>query len=419
MEAASRRLTGYASGIALQSRSTQSRLPKVSILKIPSANSCGLSWQVVPARGPYLRPQLASNGHPSHSRLFHTSPAVFSSKRFSYGIAASYAAKDRRYNPVTNVFNFDPNAPIIERRKDKRTRPDSGHDAFFVSRVGKSGDVAFGVADGVGGWIDSGVDPADFSHGFCDYMAYTAWTYLPDDKSPVLSARSLMQKGYEAIAKDERVKAGGSTACIGIGREDGSLEVANLGDSGFVQLRLNAVHNHSEPQTHAFNTPYQLSLIPQTVKAKNAAFGGEQLHDLPRDAALTKHSLRHGDVLIFATDGVWDNLSSQDTLRIVSKLMVGARAWEPTEEGIRVGERLSFFTMPAPPPAKSQGISSLQSFLAVGIAGEAKAASINTKVDGPFAKEVQKYYPEEGWRGGKVDDICVVVAIVVEEGKMT
>jgi protein phosphatase PTC7 len=417
MEAASRRLTGYASGIALQSRPTHFHLPHFPILKLLSTTSRGFSWQTAPARGPYLRSQLASKTHPSHARSFHTSPTPLSSKRFSYGIAASYTAKDKRYNPATNVFNFDPDAPIIERRKDKRTRPDSGQDAFFVSRVGKSRDVAFGIADGVGGWTDSGVDPADFSHGFCDYMAYTAWTFLPDDKSPVLSARRLMQKGYEAIANDETVKAGGSTACIGIAKEDGSLEVANLGDSGFLQLRLNAVHNHSEPQTHAFNTPYQLSIIPQKMKAKNAAFGGKQLHDLPKDASVTKHSLRHGDVLIFATDGVWDNLSSQDILRIVSRLMVGARAWEPTEEGIRVGERLTFFTMTAPPPAGTQGIPSLQSFLAVGIAGEAKAASINTKVDGPFAKEVQRYYPEEDWRGGKVDDICVVVAIVVEEGK--
>jgi protein phosphatase PTC7 len=417
MEAASRRLTGYASGIALQTRPTHLHLYHFLVPKLPSTNSRGLSWQVAPARGPYLRSQLASKAHSSHERLFHKSLTTFSSKKFSYGIAASYAAKDTRYNPATNVFNFDPDAPIIERRKDKKTRPESGQDAFFVSRVGKSGDVAFGVADGVGGWTDSGVDSADFSHGFCDYMAYMAWTYLPDDKSPVLSARSLMQKGYEAIANDETVKAGGSTACVGIAKEDGSLEVANLGDSGFVQLRLNAVHNHSEPQTHAFNTPYQLSLIPQKMKAKNAAFGGELLHDLPNDASVTKHSLRHGDVLVFATDGVWDNLSSQDILRIVSRLMVGARAWECTEEGIRVGERLTFFTMPAPPPTETQGVSSLQSFLAVGIAGEAKAASINTKVDGPFAKEVQKYYPEEDWRGGKVDDICVVVAIVVEEGK--
>jgi protein phosphatase PTC7 len=417
MEAASRRLTGYANGIALQSRPTHLHPPHFQVLKLPSTNARGLSWQSALARGPYLRSQLASEARSSHARPFHTSPAAFWSKRFSYSIAASYTAKDRRYNPATNVFNFDPDAPIIARRKDKRTRPDSGQDAFFVSRVGKSGDVAFGVADGVGGWTDSGVDPADFSHGFCDYMAYAAWTYQPGDKSPVLSARGLMQKGYEAIANDETVKAGGSTACVGIAKEDGSLEVANLGDSGFLQLRLNAVHNHSEAQTHAFNTPYQLSIIPQKIRAKNAAFGGEQLHDLPKDASVTKHSLRHGDVLIFATDGVWDNLSSQDILRIVSRLMVGARAWEPTKAGIRVGERLTFFTMPAPPPAVTQGISSLQSFLAVGIAGEAKAASINTKVDGPFAKEVQKYYPEEDWRGGKVDDICVVVTIVMEEGR--
>jgi protein phosphatase PTC7 len=45
----------------------------------------------------------------------------------------------------------------------------------------------------------------------------------------------------------------------------------------------------------------------------------------------------------------------------------------------------------------------------------AKQASVNTKRDGPFAKEVKKYYPHEGWHGGKVDDICVVIAIVSED----
>lgn len=417
METASRRLTGYASRKAFPSRPVCLHHFHSSAQRSVPVSCNSLRWQVAKASGSPLRSQLAPKAQSSHVRLFHVSPAASSNRRFSYGITASYTAKDRRYNPVTNIFNFDPDAPIIEPRKDKRTRPDSGQDAFFVSRVGKSGDVAFGVADGVGGWTDSGVDPADFSHGLCDYMAYAAWTYLPDAKSPVLSTRGLMQKGYEAIANDETVKAGGSTACIGIAKEDGSLEVANLGDSGFVQLRLNAVHNHSQPQTHAFNTPYQLSIIPQKMMAKNAAFGGEMLHDLPKDASVTKHSLRHGDVLVFATDGVWDNLSSQDILRIVSRLMVGARAWEPTNEGIRVRERLAVFTATAPPSAESHGISSLQSYLAVGITGEAKAASVNTKVDGPFAKEVQKYYPGENWRGGKVDDICVVVAVVVEEGK--
>ncbi len=40
---------------------------------------------------------------------------------------------------------------------------------------------------------------------------------------------------------------------------------------------------------------------------------------------------------------------------------------------------------------------------------------MDTSRDGPFAKEVKKYYPNEAWHGGKVDDICVVVAVVQEQ----
>ncbi|KAI9746075.1 MAG: hypothetical protein M1818_000756 [Claussenomyces sp. TS43310] len=335
--------------------------------------------------------------------------------KFSYGIAASFTAKDVRYNPEKDRFDFNPFDPIYKRRKDRRTRPASGQDAFFVSQIGDSNDVAFGVADGVGGWVDSGVDPADFAHGFCDHMAYRANKYETEGTKYGLTAKSLMQKGYDDIVAEKAVKAGGSTACVAIARDDGEVDVANLGDSGFVQLRLNAVHDYSEPQTHAFNTPYQLSIIPEAMKVRNAAFGGFQFCDYPKDASVTKHEVRHGDVLVFATDGVWDNLSSSDILRVVSRLMVGARAWEHTAAGIRVSDKLSAFTLPDEPQPGAKAIPTLQSFLAVGITGEAKAASINTKHDGPFAKEVQKYYPEESWKGGKIDDICVIVAIVVQD----
>ena len=364
-----------------------------------------------------LQQRLPSTFVQTPYRAFQASRPSHASSKFTYGIAASFTAKDHRYNPETNVFNFNPYNHIRARRKDKRTRPDSGQDAFFISRVGESSDVALGVADGVGGWIDSGVDPADFAHGFCDYMAHAAYTYRASEGDAPLNARSLMQRGYEDICKDESVRAGGSTACVGIAKGDGTLEVANLGDSGFVQLRLNAIHNYSEPQTHAFNTPYQLSIVPKKVMEQAAAFGGTQIGDFPKDATVSQHSLRHGDVLIFASDGVWDNLSSQDILRVVSRLMVGARAWEHTEDGINVGTNLSHFIMADDGKSGAEEIPSLQSFLAVGITGEAKAASVNTKVNGPFAREVQKHYPNENWRGGKVDDICVVVAIVVEEGR--
>ncbi|OWP00386.1 5-azacytidine resistance protein azr [Marssonina coronariae] len=366
-------------------------------------------------RNPNLRQPLFSIHVPS--RFFHTTRVALSSPKFTYGIAASFTAKDHHYNPDTNVFSFNPYNRIRARRKDKRTRPDSGQDAFFVSRIGDSADVALGVVDGVGGWVDSGVDPADFAHGICDYMAHAAYTHKPEEQSPTLSARSLMQRGFEDICRDDTVLAGGSTACVAVARGDGSLEVANLGDSGFVQLRLNAIRSYSEPQTHAFNTPFQLSIIPEKVMAQAAAFGGEQLCDFPKDADISQHQLRHGDVLVFASDGVWDNLSSQDMLKMVSKVMLDAKAWEHTRAGVSVGKTLRDFITTDDGDAGPEDVPNLQSYLAAGITAEAKAASLNTRVDGPFAREVQKYYPHENWRGGKVDDICVVVAIVCEEGK--
>lgn len=105
----------------------------------------------------------------------------------------------------------------------KRKRPNSGQDAFFVSRVSESDMVAFGVADGVGGWTDSGFDSADFSHGFCNYVAESAHHF---NVATGVTAKRLMEMGYEKIVEDKTVVGGGSTACIGIARGDGNVEIA-------------------------------------------------------------------------------------------------------------------------------------------------------------------------------------------------
>lgn len=362
-----------------------------------------------------VRPHVAMAPCP-RSKLYSTSTDA---SRFSYHVASSFIAKDRPYNPSSHVFHFNPyNRIQPPRNRQPSARPESGHDAFFVSRVNDSGSVAFGVADGVGGWVDSGVDPADFSHGFCDYMALAAHEHQTSSEAP-LTARKLMQKGYDAICNDRSLRAGGSTACVAIAGADGNLEVANLGDSGFLQLRLNGVHSYSDPQTHAFNTPFQLSLVPPSVAARMAAFGGAQLSDLPRDADVTQHKLRHGDVLVLATDGVLDNLFNQDILRIASRVLVSTGAWQMTEAGsVRVADALDPL-VELPNSSEGKRAVTLQSTLATEIVTAAKRASMNTKQDGPFAKEVHKYYPHENWHGGKVDDICVVVAVVNETGPAT
>ena len=190
-----------------------------------------------------------------------------------------------------------------------------------------------------------------------------------------------------------------------------SLTTFSLGDSGFVQLRLNAVQYVSQPQTHAFNTPFQLSIIPPKLLAQEAAFGGRQLHDLPRDSAITNHTLRAGDILIFASDGVWDNLNSQDILRIVSSRMMALQAWRVGDNGTVLDS--GFAQLTDHDEAESNQIDTLQGLLAASVAGEAKMASLDTKRNGPFAKEVLKHFPGEDWEGGKPDDICVVVCVVL------
>ncbi|KAK4459611.1 phosphatase 2C-like domain-containing protein [Cladorrhinum samala] len=366
-----------------------------------------------------------------HTAAYTTSsPATGSNRpRFVYNVAASYIAKGRPYDSATHIFLFNPYNRVQPPKKTgrgKSSRPESGQDAFFVSRLGPvPGEVALGVADGVGGWMDSGVDPADFSHAFCDYMAAAAAAARATSTSTAtagtnekpLTAKQLMQKGYEAVCHDSSIKAGGSTAIVGLLTADGKLEVANLGDSGFIHLRLNGVHASSEPQTHAFNTPYQLSVVPPSMLLRAAAFGGAQLMDQPRDAEVTRHGLKHGDVLVFASDGLWDNLFNQDILRIVSRTMGKAGAWATTERGIQVAPDLKPFTdmNSSEDGDASPRKATLQSMLATEIVGAAKLASTDHKLDGPFAKEVKKYYPHELWRGGKEDDICVIVVLVSEE----
>ncbi|KAJ5766372.1 uncharacterized protein N7511_003988 [Penicillium nucicola] len=412
-------------------------------------------------------PALQLQGRAQSRRGFHSTPATHLEKqpspppspsspstRVSYRVAVSSSGKGRRFNPLTNAHNFDPSADALGVTNDKnsvsrrRNRPDSGEDAFFVSRIGNrisdhqhgnAEAVAFAVADGVGGWTESRVDPADFSHGICGYMAHTAQTW--HEPAELLRPKQLLQAGYDQVVADPTIRAGGSTASVGIALPDGRVELANLGDSGSVLLRKAAVHQYSVPQTHGFNTPYQLSVIPPRMRAQSAVFGGAFLEDFPKDASVTNLTMQHGDVLMLATDGVFDNLNNQDILKLVTGRMILTGAWTANESGVGVSDDLRTLTAPggladAFPStsrlAKSKSNSkketeteesasrpedqiTLQSILAATIAGEAKKASMDYRRDGPFAKEAQRYYPGDYYRGGKVDDICVVVVVAIDD----
>lgn len=355
-----------------------------------------------------------------HSTLRLSSSTSSAIPHITYHIAASSSGKGRKLRSE-NVYEFDPSthdALGIQQGDSKtvkrRNRPDSGEDAFFVAKVGPGySATAFGIADGVGGWASQGVDPADFSHGLCSYMAREAVAW----KDQKLNPRTLMEIGYQHTIEDPEINAGGSTACVGVADNDGRMQIANLGDSGFLQLRLGAVHHYSNPQTHAFNTPYQLSITPPHILAQSRLFGGAPLLDLPEKAEIADHKLHHGDVLVLASDGVWDNLNSQEVLSVVSTHMRRHGAWKrSTREGFAVADDLDS-RMQIGSTEENEPQQTLQGTIAFAIAAEAKMQSMNSRRDGPFAREVQKHYPEDSFHGGKVDDISVIVLIPVDPGK--
>jgi protein phosphatase PTC7 len=131
----------------------------------------------------------------------------------------------------------------------------------------------------------------------------------------------------------------------------------------------------------------------------------------------SSHQLQEGDVVLFATDGVWDNVSAQEILRGVSSKMLDTRSWkirEGRDEGgggiTASSKHLAAATQQNTPP----GGPPLHTALARTVMRMAKSASTNTKRDGPFAKDVQRLFPGENYRGGKVDDITVIVTVVAK-----
>lgn len=166
------------------------------------------------------------------SRGFVNSAAAPST--FRYRIGASFSAKGIQFNPKKDLYSFEPAKHDSEKAGQAKKHLDSGYntgrgasgqDAFFVSQLGDTRNVAFGVADGVGGWAESGIDPAHFSHGLCQNMIDVARS-TTNSQAEDLRASTLLKEGYERVVADESVEGGGSTACIAVGRDNGTLEVA-------------------------------------------------------------------------------------------------------------------------------------------------------------------------------------------------
>jgi len=155
-----------------------------------------------------------------------------------------------------------------------------------------------GVADGVGGWRAYGVDPGLFSNNLmrnCERLVKAGFFTNSQPKA-------LLEQGFREMQENKQQIIGSSTACLMmLSHSDLKLYTTNIGDSGFLVVRRGEVVHRSHEQQHYFNTPFQLSLPPTELMS-------EVLADRPESADQYEFSVEDGDVILLATDGLFDNV---------------------------------------------------------------------------------------------------------------
>jgi protein phosphatase PTC7 len=126
----------------------------------------------------------------------------------------------------------------------------------------------------------------------------------------------------------DETATGASTAIVGCVSDDGLLNVLNVGDSTCIVVRLNnsncnnmtttnddaggtnifEIVAETEDISHYFECPYQLSVDSP---------------DRPRDGTkLKKFQLQRNDIIFMASDGIFDNLFTNEIASIIATIMV-------------------------------------------------------------------------------------------------
>ncbi|KAK8749514.1 hypothetical protein OTU49_015404 [Cherax quadricarinatus] len=272
------------------------------------------------------------------------------------------AVNSKKLRFLTAVSGFPKNRTLEKVKPGK-----FGDDAYFVVKH-PHGDV-IGVADGVGGWRAWGIDPGEFSHSLMrvSERVVRSGQFTPSEPAAIIA------RAYYELLENKTHILGSSTACVVVLQGDaGQLYSANIGDSGFLVVRNGSVVHRSQEQQHYFNTPFQLSLPPPGTNA-------QVLSDRPESADTLEFLVKEGDMLMVATDGVFDNLPDS----MIIKEMV-----------------------------KVQGSTDLLLLqqAANSIAQQARKLAFDEDYMSPFARSAR----ENGINaiGGKPDDITVVLATI-------
>lgn len=258
----------------------------------------------------------------------------------------------------------------------------------------------FGVADGVGEWETFGLDPGLFPKELMQHFKSSyEQTYLSLGQNT--SNFCPMLKILLSEAYNKTKSFGSSTILLGV-CQNNTLYTISLGDSTYLILRpreknssLFEVFRLIEQQ-HSFNCPYQLAYFPEPDQYELLAkkgFGSFvsllkrsnlEMQDKPQDAKAETFQLVKGDIIIAASDGLFDNLFDEDIIKI-SETFLGY-GFLPEEFCNKLAKEL---------------------------VGKAVQKGWDMTYRSPFSKNAAKF--GQRFIGGKLDDTSVVVAICVDK----
>ncbi len=273
-----------------------------------------------------------------------------------------------------------------------------------------------GLADGVGSWRRFNVDPRDFSRRLMHWAQVHVLSVKPEPGAePNVESRppspyEILRAAYEMTIEEGIV---GSSTCLiaALSHETQQLTFSNIGDAGVVVLRHvdssvagsmrdKESEKHlaresnlriffmSQQQLRSFNLPFQLgqSNIPQ----------GTASFETPRDAVNTSIPLMPDDIVILATDGLFDNLELEEILSI-------AQNWEQNffHFGVYNAEK------------DSDNINPACNILAKELASKAREKMLDNDCNSPFALLAKDN--DILWSGGMPDDCTVIVMRTFEK----
>eukprot|EP00735_Rhodelphis_limneticus_P001698 TRINITY_DN12360_c0_g1::TRINITY_DN12360_c0_g1_i1::g.4915::m.4915 TRINITY_DN12360_c0_g1::TRINITY_DN12360_c0_g1_i1::g.4915 ORF type:complete len:308 (+),score=8.35,sp/Q9SUK9/P2C55_ARATH/36.40/2e-40,SpoIIE/PF07228.7/1.2e-07,PP2C_2/PF13672.1/1.6e-07,PP2C/PF00481.16/6.9,PP2C/PF00481.16/8e-05,FBA/PF04300.8/0.052 TRINITY_DN12360_c0_g1_i1:57-980(+) len=227
-----------------------------------------------------------------------------------------------------------------------------GEDACFV--IAEAG--AAGVFDGVGGVALRSIDPSAYPRQLARFVSDEIVGKDPTDPFPrTRDPHQALVRGVERLTTQ-----GACTACVFI-LDPPYLRYCNIGDSGLAVIRNKQMVFRTDPQQHKFDWPYQI--------------GDQSRDDVKKDAVTGRKLLQEGDVVILASDGLWDNLFDDEIIKIVAEY-----SRNPVDD------------------------------LANELAHNAYLATKDRNRVTPYSDAARKHNPQRDYNGGKADDIMVIAA---------